>query len=477
MATTDASVASAPAAPVLSYDTPPRADTALLVRLSVMMFLQYAIWGAWLPLMFPFFNEHRGISPSTIGYLAAIGALGALISPFIAGQIADRYFNTEKFLGVSHIIGAVLVWLMATTGHLQALMVLSFFYALIYTPTLALTNSLAFYHLPDRDRDFGKVRVWGTVGWIAVGIGIGQWLLYKAGTVRSAQVEGMGDAFKLSAILGILLGFYCFMLPKTPPARYRNKSGTGPTTQAGAGDDSAGVEKYGPDVAKKGFAPAEALGEVTRNKALFWLFLVSFPIACIHQFYFVRTAGYLGSPELGLNQAATTINKIFGVGGGGLMTIGQMSELIVLAIMPFVAKRLSRKTLLSIGLIAYVLRFFVFAYVQHPWAVVPALALHGVCFGCFFFVAFMIVDEQSTKDVRASAQNLYNLIIMGLGVIVGNLFAGWVDHWAIAPGSTATNWRTFFSIPMWIAVACLALVLVFYPKRSTVVDREGLVAA
>ena len=237
------------------------------------------------------------------------------------------------------------------------------------------------------------------------------------------------------------------------------------------------MEKYGPDVAKKGFAPAEALGEVTRNKALFWLFLVSFPIACIHQFYFVRTAGYLGSPELGLNQAATTINKIFGVGGGGLMTIGQMSELIVLAIMPFVAKRLSRKTLLSIGLIAYVLRFFVFAYVQHPWAVVPALALHGVCFGCFFFVAFMIVDEQSTKDVRASAQNLYNLIIMGLGVIVGNLFAGWVDHWAIAPGSTATNWRTFFSIPMWIAVACLALVLVFYPKRSTVVDREGLVAA
>jgi MFS family permease len=356
-------------------------------------------------------------------------------------------------------------------------MVLSFFYALIYTPTLALTNSLAFYHLPDRDRDFGKVRVWGTVGWIAVGIGLGQWLLYKAGTVRTEQVRGMGDAFKVSAILGFALGVYCLMLPKTPPARFRNKSGAGPTTAAGAGDDSAAAEKYGTDVARKGFAPAEALGEVASNKALFWLFLISFPIACIHQFYFVRTAGYLGSPELGLNQAATTINKIFGVGGGGLMTIGQMSELIVLAIMPLVAKSLSRKTLLSIGLVAYILRFFVFAYVRQPWAVVPALALHGVCFGCFFFVAFMIVDEQSTKDVRASAQNLYNLIIMGLGVIVGNLFAGWVDTWAAGGPEGGTNWRTFFSIPMWIAVACLVLLVLFYPSRSRVVDQEGLAAA
>src|SRR6266516_1648077 len=123
MATTDASVAGARTAPIATAFTPPRADTGLLVRLSIMMFLQYAIWGAWLPLMFPFFNEYRGISASTIGYLAAIGALGALISPFIAGQIADRYFNTEKFLAVSHIVGAVLVWLMATTGSLRALMV------------------------------------------------------------------------------------------------------------------------------------------------------------------------------------------------------------------------------------------------------------------------------------------------------------------------------------------------------------------
>ena len=443
MTTSDATVEPAP----VPYTTPtPRADAGLMVRLSIMMFLQYAIWGAWLPLMFPFFNEFRGISPATIGYLAAVGAAGALVAPFLAGQIADRYFNTEKFLGISHIIGAVQVWLMAQVSEVSALMVLSFFYALLYTPTLALTNSLAFHHLPDRDRDFGKVRVWGTIGWIAVGIGIGQYLLYKAGTVRAEQVRGMGDAFKLSAILGIILGIYCFTLPKTPPRREAKK-----------------------------FAPGEALGEVARNRALFWLFLISFPIACIHQFYFVRTAGFLGSDALGLNNAAATINKIFGVGGGGLMTIGQMSEILVLAFMPLVAKRLPRKTLLSIGLVAYILRFFVFAFLPYPAAVVAALTLHGVCFGCFFFVAFMIVDEQTTPDVRASAQNLYNLIIVGLGVIVGNLFAGWVDTWAAGP--EGINWRSFFSIPMWIAVACLALLLLAYPKKSRVVEPEGLAVA
>jgi nucleoside transporter len=427
----------------------PPLSSDLQLKLSVMMFLQYAIWGAWLPLLFPFFTEYRGFTGVQIGYIAAVGAAGALVAPFIAGQIADRYFNTERFLALSHALGAVLVWQMAHVTSFTALMVMSFFYALLYTPTLALTNSLAFYHLPDRDRDFGKVRVWGTIGWIAVGIGIGQWLLYQAGTVRPEQVKGMGDAFRLSAILGVVLAAYCLMLPKTPPQRASGRAGGG----------------------GKEFAPGEALAEVGRNRALFWLFLISFPIACVHQFYFVRTSGYLGSDQLGLNNAANTINKIFGVGGGGLMTIGQMSEILVLAIMPLVAKRLPRKSLLSIGLLAYVLRFFIFAYLPHPWAVVPALALHGVCFGCFFFIAFMVVDEETTRDVRASAQNLYNLIIVGLGVIVGNLFAGWMDQWATRNG--ALDWRVFFSIPMWISLACLVLLLLTYPRRDPLTEPRG----
>jgi len=209
---------------------------------------------------------------------------------------------------------------------------------------------------------------------------------------------------------------------------------------------------------KRKFAPGEAFAEILRgwkSNPLFWLFVIAFPVSCVHQFYFVRTAEFLGKsmPRVGL------IDSIFGVGGGGLMTIGQIAEIVVLAFMPLVAKKFSRKGLLTTGVLAYIVRFGVFAYVPHAWAVIPALALHGFCFGCFFFVAFMIVDEETTGDVRASAQGLFNLVVVGLGVIVGNYFAGQVSKKA------AGDFSIEFSIPMWVAVGCLLALLVAYPRR------------
>ena len=623
-------------------------------RLSVMMFLQYAIWGAWLPLFFAFITEYRGLTPGEAGMLFAVAAVGALVAPFFAGQIADRWFNTEKFLGISHILGAVLIWQLAAVESYGALMLFGVTYSLIYAPTLSLTNSLAFHHLPDRDRDFGRVRVWGTIGWIVVGIGLGHWLLHrhtldeKAATVdllktevfdpnsrpyvtlsdgrelrgavveessavvlinlgtqdkpvyrafvpadiasvqtirdrlrpefastvgnavervkndaagqdaaqkdllrsndltvvhikgggaqvgkdalvklkdgaelsgllllhdetkgllvmklpdqkelmvlrsdqmqsvrqaegdpiigavdketpkeltikradgstqaiardeivseekygpfeptflakfiRIRQVVGMGDAFRVSAVLGLVMGVFCFLLPATPP--------------------------------KKGASPLaflEAWTEIQKPRLL-TLFLIAFPISCIHQFYFVYTASFLSTKKF---PGGDAINKIMGVGGGGLMTIGQIAEIAVLALMPILAKKLSRKSLLAIGLMAYSLRFFVFAYVPSLWVVLPALALHGVCFGCFFFVAFMIVDEETTSDVRASTQSMFNLIVVGLGVIFGNLFAGIIGD--AATKDKVTNFTTLFSIPMWVAVGCLLALLMFYPGRQ-----------
>src|SRR5262245_17735556 len=159
--------------------TAPPLSPTLNARLSVMMFLQYAIWGAWLPLFAQFLTQHRHFSGSQTGNLFAIGAVGALFAPFIAGQIADRWFNTERFLAFSHVAGGILVWQLANVTTYSGFIVFGLLYSLIYAPTLPLTNSLAFHHLPDRDRDFGRVRVWGTVGWIVVGIGIGQWLLHR----------------------------------------------------------------------------------------------------------------------------------------------------------------------------------------------------------------------------------------------------------------------------------------------------------
>ena len=231
--------------------------TAVKSRLSVMMFLQYAIWGAWLPLLWPFLANVREMTGEQIGHMFAVGAVGAIVSPFIAGQIADRYFNTEKFLGISHILGGVLVWQLATIDSYTGFLVFSLLYSLIYSPTLALTNSLAFHHLEDRDRDFGKVRVWGTVGWIAVGIGIGQWLAFghspeglTGEALDMARYEGMADAFRLSAILGLVMGVFCLWLPHTPP--------------------SEGAEKN---------ATFEALGEVKRTRTLLVLFLLAVPVS------------------------------------------------------------------------------------------------------------------------------------------------------------------------------------------------------
>lgn len=553
----------------MSHSPAPTLSTSLNAKLSGMMFLQYAIWGAWLPLLWPYLAGHVGMQGDQIANIFAVGAIGAIVAPFIAGQIADRYFNTEKFLGLSHILGAVLVFQLASITSYTGFLVFSLVYSLVYSPTLSLTNSLAFHHLPDRDRDFGRVRVWGTVGWIAVGIGIGQWLLsshtisddeardqvfatqfaddearsknlnwievapkegaskqgrlisdagpvvieipaagegeepeqltFEAEVVKSttplwqmlapadeegtrdaaalAKVEsalrametegsdgdavkatlladdfafsaaahnapiaaghakGMADAFRLSALLGLLMGLFCFLLPKTPPSKSEGESN----------------------------AAFAALGEVKRQPLL-TLFLLAVPVSCIHQFYFVHTAGFLGGYQLG---AADSLNKIFGVGGGGLMTIGQMAEIGVLGLIPFFAKSLSRKALLGIGLGAYAMRMFLFAYVDSlPLPPIVTLmlgvALHGLCFGCFIFVAFMVVDEESAVDLRASAQSLFNLVIIGIGIIVGSKVAGWVAEKATT--NEVLDYTKLFSFPMYASIACLVLLLLFYPS-------------
>lgn len=424
----------------------------LKLRLSFMMFLQYAIWGAWLPLLWPFLNGHRGFTPGQIGDMFAVGAIGAIVAPFVAGQIADRHFATEKFLGISHILGAILVWQLSHLTSYWQFLGFSLAYSLIYSPTLSLTNSISLHHLPDRDRDFGKVRLWGTVGWIAVGIGIGQWLLHAhtpAGAdetaMKAAQVQGMSDAFRLSAILGVALGIFCFTLPHTPPRQ-----------------------------GKKANATFEAIGEV-RRQPLLTLFLLAVPISCIHQFYFVHTAGFLGTYQNAdaAKGFVSFVNRIFGVGGGGLMTIGQMAEIAVLALIPLLARSLSRKALLAIGVGAYAARMALFAYVG-PIAsatgipevaiLMLGVAMHGLCFGCFIFVSFLVIDENTTADVRASAQSLFGLVVFGIGIIVGSQVAGWVANWATDPTSKAINFTRLFAVPMWAAVGCLAALLVLYPR-------------
>lgn len=410
------------------------------------MFLQYAIWGAWLPILYSFLTSYRKFDNDQVAWVFAAGAAGAILGPFIAGQLADRRFSTEKLLAISHFIGAALVWFLAETADFGTFVALSALYGLIYAPTLALTNSLAFAHLPNRDKEFGPVRLWGTIGWICVGILVGQLLLREytpaQGTpaeIAAAQDAGRAVAFRVSAILGVIMGLYCMTLPHTPPSQRP----------------------------KEASAVMEALGEI-KLQPLVTLFLIAVPISMIHQFYFVHTAGFLSQLQLtgGANDFVAWINNIFGVGGGGLMTVGQMMEIVVLALMPFLTTVMSRKTLLITGLVAYALRMALFAYCgSSVGLVIAGVALHGFCFGCFIFVAFMVVDEQTTKDVRATAQNLFNLVIVGIGTIVGSWFAtSVVASWAAASGTM--DYTKLFSVPMWMAVACIVAMLLAYPSKS-----------
>lgn len=420
-------------------DARPPFSGSLNGRLSLMMFLQYAIWGAWLPILYPFLEGHRGFELDQIGQILAAGALGAVVGPFIAGQVADRWFSTERFLAVSHLLGAGLVWVLADTTDFGAFLGISALYGVVYTPTLALTNSLAFHHIPDRDRDFGRIRVWGTIGWIAVGIAVGQWLLFQhtpdgatAEVVQAAQNAGRADAFRLSAVLGAVLGLYCLTLPHTPPAREAKRN-----------------------------ASLAALSEI-RRQPLVTLFLIVVPISCIHQFYFVYAASFLS--QYG-HDAANAINRVFGVGGGGLMTIGQMSEILVLAAIPVLAKRASRKTLLLTGVLAYAGRMALFAYTDSQATVLLGVALHGLCFGCFIFVAFMVVDEETSADVRASAQNLFNLVFIGLGIGVGSWVSTKVGAWAQTDG--VMDFTKLFGAVMWASLACFLALFVLYPGRRS----------
>lgn len=425
-----------------------------------MFFLQYAIWGAWLPLLWEFLNGYRKFSASQIGDMFAVGALGNIVAPFVAGQIADRYFSTERFLGISHLVGAALIWQLPELDSYRSFLLFSLLYSLVYSPTLSLTNSLAFHHLPSRERDFGRVRVWGTIGWICAGIGVAQWLrIYftpagDAGEAVKAAVQaaGIGDAFRLSGILGAVLGVYCFFLPHTPPQHGR-----------------------------QAFATWEARGEVQHNPRLLGLFLFAIVTSCIHQFYFVHTASFLAQFQNDAPRAMSWLNAVFGVGGGGLMTIGQISEMIILAFMPLVIGRFARKTLLAVGIAAYAVRMAMFAFVNQiatatgfnpiaPLAV--GLAMHGLCFGCFIFVAYVVVDEETTSDVRASAQGLLNLVILGIGIIVGSKIAAVIAEWATV-GSVdggRIDYSRLFSMPMWAALLTLAAFYLLYPGKSAAMD-------
>ena len=413
-------------------------------RLGTMMFLQFAIWGAWLPLTARYLSASiaeggLGFSGSEIGMILGLaGSIGAIVSPFIAGQFADRYFSTERILSFLVITGGIVKWYTATRTDYESWLWLSILYSVLYMPTLALSNSVAFSHIDDAENTFPKIRVWGTIGWIAASwafpmIWLQQNLSFQlmppflSGDEVPNVTARLADALKFSGIISMVYGAFCFLLPNTPPK-------------------ADAVEKL---AFKKAF-------NLFNNKSFLVLVLASLGVSIIHQIYFLQTGPFLSF--IGIKDSSI----------GPAMTIGQFAEIITMAYLGFFLKRLGFKKVITIGIFAYFARYMIFGMTfLPPWIMVLSQAFHGFCFAFFFAAGFIYVDKLADDDIRHSVQTVFGIIIFGGGPVVGGWLSGYLQNMFTLNG--IFNYSNF-----WYTLAGIGLVvtLLFYYSFNNMISKE-----
>ena len=400
------------------------------IQLGIMMFLQYAIWGAWAAVLSAYLETELGFTGAQVGWIYSLLPLALIVAPFIGGQIADRYFASERIIGVLQLAGGVLLLVAARTTDYGWLMLVMLAYCLLYAPTLALTNSIAMINLQDSEKQFGRVRVWGTIGWIAAGLMLAIW---RTSADANEALAVAGDMFVLAAVLSIVMGLHSFTLPHTPP----RKEGVSP------------------------WAFLDAIKMVKdRNFAIF--LIICFVVASELQFYYVLTAPFLVSDGIGIPNTQVS----------GWMTIGQVAEIFVLIfVLSWALKRYGMRKTLAIGVIAWPIRYVIFAIGTPTWLVIASLSLHGFCYVFFFVAAFIYVDKVAPPDIRASAQSLIAIVTLGIGSFIGANFAGWVQTFFTSDG--VTNWASVFLVPVAITVACAIAFLLFFEERHVGVPAEA----
>lgn len=416
----------------------PPMDFGLRLNLSVMMFLQFAVWGAWFVVFYPYLTG-KGFTDVQAGSLVGNMALGAILSTMFAGYLADRYFSSERMMAVLHLAGAGLLYWMAqiqSPEEYGTLFAVSLAYALVYNPTLAISNSIAFTHVPSATRDFPGIRVFGTIGWIVAGFLIDA--LYKKvvpgadGTPTVTPASASNGPLLLAAGTSAALGVYSLMLPKTPPSGQ-------------AGDAVPFVKALG----------------LFRDPSFAVFFTVSFAITIVLAFYYTSTSVFL--------QKAAGVTDT-----GSTMAIGQIAELILLPFLPLFLYGLGMKSVLALGMFCWGLRYFLFsqggpeglAFV----AVIVGIALHGFCFDFFFAAGFIHVDNEAPKDIRASGQALFSFLTYGVGMWLGNLLAGWLKGHFTTDG--VTDWRSFWLVPSIGVMLALGVFVLFFRMRTKSVRAE-----
>ncbi len=392
-------------------------------RLGIMMFLQYAIWGAWAPVLSAYLLDDLGFSGTETGIIFALLPLATIISPFLGGQVADRYFASEKVIGFLQFTGGILLIVLAQATTFQAMWPLMLVYCLLYAPTLALTNSLAMINLQDSEKEFGVIRVWGTIGWIAAGIALSGWRSVGAG---NESILMNGDMILLAGVFSLVMSVQSFTLPHTPP----QKEGVKP------------------------WAFLESM-KMLANRDFAVFMAITFVVSTELEFYYILTAPFLQSESIGVSSANLP----------AVMTIAQFAEIFVMAFgLSWAIKRYGMRGTLAIGVVAWPIRYIIFAIGGPAWLVIASLALHGFCYVFFFVAAFIYVDKVAPPDIRASAQSMIAIVALGLGRGIGSLFAGKIQD--VFTGPAGPNWTGIFLVPCALTLVCAIAFLLFFREEK-----------
>lgn len=388
------------------------------VLLATMMFFEYFIWGAWYVTMGTYMSENLQSSGIQIGAAYSALAIATMISPFFVGMVADRFFAAQKIMGVLHLVGAVLLFLTTMITDNTIFYIVILLYSLLYMPTIALSNSIAFHQMTDPGRQFPWIRVFGTIGWIVAGL-----------MIAGLGIEKTSSTFMMAASVSAVLGLLSFLLPNTPPKG----------REAGGASKALGTEAF----------------VLFRDKPYLVFFIAAILVCIPLSFYYGFANLFLN--EIGMEDAA------------GKMILGQVSEAVFILAIPFLFNSIGVKKMLLLGMAAWILRYVCFAYGDtgpNTWMLFAGIILHGICYDFFFVTGYMYTEKKAGEKIKNAAQGLFTFATYGLGMFIGTWVSGFVaNNYATAEGH---DWRSIWYVPAFIAVAVLIYFILFFKEKKDI---------